>query len=147
MKPGYRLFLCARCLAQVAICSWCDFGQRYCAEGCSRESLLERWCEASCRYQATPKGRRRHAARQARYRARQSGSGVEPVCASVDADTAATQKVTHKGSLPAPGHRTLRRMSVVRRSRRGEAPAAVLCSFCGEACEPYARRDFLRRRR
>lgn len=143
MNLDYRLFLCARCLAQVAICSLCDFGQRYCAKGCSRESLLESWRRASRRYQATPRGRRLHAARQARYRARQGGCGDASVCASGNLE----QKVTHKGSLLGSGWRTLRRTSIVRRSGRGEALAAVLCSFCGEACAPYARRDFLRHRR
>lgn len=143
MNLDYRLFLCARCLAQVAICSLCDFGQRYCAAGCTRESLLESGRRASRRYQATPRGRRFHAVRQARYRARQGNSGGAPVCVS----GAVEQKVTHKGSLQASGRHTLRRTSVVRRSRRGEVPAAVLCSFCGEACEAYARRDFLRRPR
>lgn len=144
MKPGYRLFPCAGCCAQVAICSSCDFGQRYCPEGCSQEALRASWREASRRYQATLRGRRHHAARQGRYRARQGISGSALVCASEGVEIAPAQKVTHKGSLPASERRTLRRTSVV---RRGEGLTVVLCSFCGEACEPYARRDFLRRRR
>ncbi len=147
MQPNYRLFQCACCLAQVAICSFCDFGQRYCPEGCSRETLRASWRKASRRYQATPQGRHHHAARQARYRARQSASAGALVCASEGVETAPAQKVTHKGSLPASPHRTLRRTSVARRGQRGEGLTVVLCSFCGEACEPYARRDFLRRRR
>lgn len=143
MKPDYRIFQCARCLAQVAICSWCDCGQRYCTASCSRLALRDNQREASRRYQSTPRGARFHAARQARYRALHSGHDAMPVCASV----AAAQKVTHQGSLPAADRRTLRRTSVVRRSRCGEPCAVVLCSFCGEPCEPYARRDFLRRRR
>lgn len=147
MQPNYRLFQCALCLAQVAICSFCDFGQRYCAEDCSQEALRQSWREATRRYQATPRGRRRRAARQARYRARQGGSAEPPVRASGGVETAPAQKVTHKGSPAASRRRTLRRTSVVRRCQRGEGLAVVLCSFCGDACEPYARRDFLRRRR
>lgn len=147
MKPDYRLFQCARCLAQVAICSLCDFGQRYCPKDCSRQALQARWRGASRRYQATPRGRRFHAARQARYRARQATSGRAPTCASEGVEVAPAQKVTHPGSLPASQRRTLRRTSVVRRGPCGEALAVVFCSFCGAACEPYARRDFLRRRR
>ena len=144
MQPNYRLFQCALCLAQVAICSLCDFGQRYCAEDCSREALRQSWREATRRYQATPRGRRNRAARQARYRARQAGCAEHLVCASGGVETTLAQKVTHKGSLPVPRRRTLRRTSVV---GRREGLTVVLCSFCGEACEPYARRDFLRRRR
>ena len=33
-----RLFLCARCQAQVLVCSCCDRGQIYCASGCAREA-------------------------------------------------------------------------------------------------------------
>ena len=137
MQPNYRLFQCARCLAQMAICSFCDFGQRYCPEDCSRKALRASWRRASRRYQATPQGRCRHAARQARYRARQAYS----------VETTTAQKVTHKGSLPTSECRTLHRTSVVRRGQRDESLSVVLCSFCGRACEPYARRDFLRRRR
>jgi hypothetical protein len=32
-----RLFLCARCRAQVLICSCCDRGNIYCGEGCAEE--------------------------------------------------------------------------------------------------------------
>jgi hypothetical protein len=31
-----RLFLCARCQAQVLVCSRCDRGQIYCAQGCAQ---------------------------------------------------------------------------------------------------------------
>ena len=141
MQPTYRLFQCACCLAQMAICSLCDSGQRYCSEGCSREALRASWRKASWRYQSTPRGRRHHAARQARYRARLSGSAL-----ACPVEITPAQKVTHKGSLLAPEPRTLRRTSIVRRGQRGEELTVVLCSFCGGACEPYARRDFLRRR-
>lgn len=147
MQPNYRLFQCAGCLAQVAICSFCDFGQRYCPEDCSREARRASWRKASRRYQATPPGRRHHAARQERYRDRQAASAGAPACASGGVEIAPAQKVTHQGSLPASERRTLRRTSVVRRGQRGEGLAVVLCSFCGEACEAYARRGFLRRRR
>ena len=150
MKRDYRLFLCAGCLAQVAICSFCDSGQRYCPEDCSREARRASWRAASRRYQATPRGRRLHAARQERYRraqlALQGGCAEPSMCASGGAETAPAQKVTHQGSLPASGRRTLRRTSVVRRCPCGEGPDVVLCSFCGDACEAYARRDFRRRR-
>jgi hypothetical protein len=56
-----RFFLCGRCRAQVLICSHCDRGQIYCGERCAgaarRNSL-----HAAGRYQASRRGRLRHAA-------------------------------------------------------------------------------------
>jgi hypothetical protein len=76
-----RLFLCAGCRIQVLICSCCDRGQIYCAEGCAQRVRRRAVKCSGQRYQNTPAGRRRHAARQARYRARD-------------------KKVTHHGSPP-----------------------------------------------
>jgi hypothetical protein len=76
-----RLFLCAGCRMQVLICSCCDRGQIYCAEGCAQRVRRRSQQCAGQRYQNSPAGRRRHAARQGRYRARD-------------------KKVTHHGSPP-----------------------------------------------
>lgn len=56
-----RLFLCARCQAQVLVCSHCDRGQRYCANGCANVTRLSRQREAGKRYQQSRIGRRKHA--------------------------------------------------------------------------------------
>ena len=56
----------------VVICRRCDRGNRFCGESCSsprRKATLRR---ANARYQKTPRGARKHAARQAKYRARKS---------------------------------------------------------------------------
>ena len=74
-----RLFLCSGCRTQVIVCGCCDRGQMYCKTGCSARARQETLRAAGQRYQASAGGRRAHAARQGRYRARH-------------------QKVTHQGS-------------------------------------------------
>jgi hypothetical protein len=124
MKPDYRLFLCARCRRQVALCSDCDRGHRYCSAACSRTRRRESVRAAGRRYQATPEGRRRHAIRQARYRLRQATARLGP------------QGVTHH-TPSEPG-----RSRELLPSRFPSAPVAsrrVDCSLCGAPCRPYAR--------
>ncbi len=65
-----RLFLCAGCRGQVIICSCCDRGQIYCNGGCAPRARRQTLQAAGRRYQASPRGRRRHAARMGRWRAR-----------------------------------------------------------------------------
>ena len=79
-----RLFLCARCQAQVLVCSHCDRGQIYCAQGCAQTARRDAQRAAGRRYQASRRGRVNHAARAGRYRARQNN-------------------VTHQGSPPHGG--------------------------------------------
>jgi hypothetical protein len=56
-----RLFLCARCQAQVLVCSQCDHGQRNCAAGCGDMTRLSLQREAGMRYQQGHAGRHKHA--------------------------------------------------------------------------------------
>jgi hypothetical protein len=67
-----RLCLCLRaeCRSLFAVCGPCDHARRYCSEECARVSRRAKQRLAGRRYQATERGRRNHAARQARYRAR-----------------------------------------------------------------------------
>ena len=65
----YRLFSCAECQALQAICARCDHGQRVC-RACSPERRRRSVLRAGARYQGTRRGRRLHAVRQARHRAR-----------------------------------------------------------------------------
>lgn len=83
MQAAGRLFLCARCRAQVLICGRCDRGQRYCTAECSRTMRRASVRDAGRRYQRTRRGRHLHAARARRYPA------------------ARNKIVTHQGS-PAP---------------------------------------------
>jgi len=123
-----RLFLCARCRAQVVICRSCDRGQIYCAAGCARDARREAGRAAGRRYQASDRGRLAHALRARRYRARR-------------------RSVTHQGSPHAPGTylaatagHSPGRGSVARRS-------AGNCHECGGRCSPFVRLGFLQRRR
>ena len=85
MPATARLFNCARCDRQVAICRHCDRGQRYCGPDCAQAARRASRRAAGARYQRSRPGRMNHARRQGRYRTRR-------------------RKVTHQGSLaPVPG--------------------------------------------
>jgi hypothetical protein len=128
-----RLFLCAGCRAQVVICSCCDRGQVYCNAGCGTRARRKTIQEAGRRYQASLRGRRAHAARMGRYRARR-------------------QSVTHHGS-PAPAPHDLlppdAMMPTADDASPGDAlrPPGLDCHWCGCRCLPLLRLGFLRRRR
>ena len=126
--PTARLYLCARCRAQVLICRRCDRGQRYCNRGCAREARGQRQREAAARYAASHRGRLTHAARAQRYRAR------------------CRNKVTHQGS----------RVRCADASIASMRPLDVLCvtvtlpghcHFCGCTCDPRVRYRYLGRER
>jgi hypothetical protein len=102
-----RLFLCARCRAQVLICSCCDRGNIYCEQDCAQRSRREAQREAGRRYQSTRQGRRKHAERARAYRARQ-------------------QKVTHQGS-PRPPPDDVMRASAAS-TRKPQTPRAATIS-------------------
>ena len=87
-----RLFLCARCQAQVLVCSQCDRGQRYCGARCADITRLSRQREAGKRYQQSRAGRHKHAARMHQWRKRRA---------------AATKIVTHHGSQATPADAVL----------------------------------------
>lgn len=136
MREDYRFFVCPRCQAQVAICSHCDRGQLYCEQSCSQAARQESVRCAGQRYQASARGRRKHAARQARYRQRQQAN---------------SQKVTHQGTQgpelePRIVAKTYSR-SHGGRTRIAASLEWVECSFCGSRCRPFARRRWLHRRR
>lgn len=136
-----RFFLCARCRAQVLICSRCDRGQIYCASGCAQQARRLAQQAAGRRYQASRRGRLSHAARAGRYRARQ-------------------KNVTHQGSPPPPPDDLLSASSAVSTSEQPSAACSdliagrpggrdretQLCHWCGGRCLPFVRHDFLRRR-
>ena len=87
-----RLFLCARCQAQVLVCRQCDRGQRYCAAGCAEITRLNRQREAGKRYQKSRAGRHKHAARTHQWRKRRA---------------AAAKIVTHHSSQVTPADAVL----------------------------------------
>ena len=130
-----RFFCCARCRGQAFICSRCDRGQIYCTRGCAGAARRAKQREAARRYQRTLYGRRNHAARMARYRARQNkvthhGSPVTAPDAVVSSDSA-----TAEDEEPSPAEAVA-----------GERPAVTRCHWCACRCPDRVRRDFLRRR-
>lgn len=70
INPTPRFFLCNSCRRQVVICSRCDRGQVYCGRDCALEVRRRRQREARHRYQASECGRKLHADRSRRFRAR-----------------------------------------------------------------------------
>ncbi len=128
-----RLFLCAGCRSQVIICSCCDRGQIYCNGGCAARARQRTLQAAGRRYQASQRGRLRHAARMGRYRTRQ-------------------KKVTHHGSPEPVASDLLAPVAIA--AVRDDVPAAARlgrpgphCHWCGRGCPPLLRQGFLRRRR
>jgi hypothetical protein len=120
-----RLFLCARCQAQILVCSHCDRGQIYCAQGCAQTARRAAQRAAGRRYQASRRGRVNHAARAGRYRARQNN-------------------VTHQGSPPHGADDLVMASAVVERKhatvsfpRRGSE--AIAGSSLGELVLPLVR--------
>ena len=121
-----RLYHCARCHAQTMICRCCDRGNVYCRD-CTLPARQEAKRRASKRYQESPQGRLNHAARQRRYRDKQ------------------TEKVTHKGSIETERpvrHSTKQNSSI---SWDPVSAQAIFCHFCFGICSQFLRLDYLLR--
>ena len=121
MEPPARHYLCARCRTAVLICSHCDRGQRYCAGDCAKLARTQSLQSAGQRYQLSLAGRLSHAARQRRYRDRQT-------------------KVTHHGSPLIPSDDLLPAIPTL--------PAQPChlpwhCHFCGQLQTQLTRHRFL----
>ena len=131
-----RFFVCVRCRARVFVCSHCDHGQIYCAGSCAQEARHNAQRAAGRRYQASYRGRLKHAARASRYRARQ-------------------KIVTHQGSPPCPrdddvpltaSNRAAASHGGVMRSQ-APGPDSSRCHWCECHWARAVRIGFLRRRR
>ena len=140
-----RLFVCARCRLPVVVCSHCDRGQIYCAGTCAQKARQQAQRAAGQRYQASRRGRLKHAARTRRYRARQ-------------------KIVTHQGSLPEPRDAVVRATTTFAMPAAGSQPTTASshdkamrsqnfdpefwrCHWCERRCPPLVRQELLRRRR
>jgi len=132
--PQARLFLCAvvGCRAQVLICRDCDRGHIYCG-ACAPTARRRSLHQAGRRYQASARGRVRHAARSRQYRLRRN-------------------KVTHHGSPPDPAGAVLAADPVpvvealVPMDSGAPRRPGWCCLCCGRRCAEHVRQDFLRRR-
>jgi hypothetical protein len=138
--PHARLFLCADpgCRAQALICSRCDRGHIYCAD-CAPHARRRSLHAAGRRYQASSRGRIRHAERPRRYRARKY--------------RAHENKVTHHGSLSDRSNALLIADSAVvveepssTDSRPPPRRQDWCCLCCGRRCSEHVRQSFLPRR-
>jgi len=128
-----RLFLCRDCRVQVIVCGCCDRGQIYCRTGCAPRARRRSLLAAGQRYQASPAGRRAHAARQGRYRAHH-----QIVTHQGSPRSAAGDLLAPDATIPAPDDSF----------SPGQArPPAPRCHWCGRPCLPWLRQEFLRRRR
>lgn len=133
-----RLLCCARngCRRVIFLCSSCDRGNRYCSPACSQAARQARQRAAGARYQRTRRGRLKHAARQARYRARrriqqkvthlstQEGSVPGNLRSRTDCTAVATE------ALP---HATRGEGEVKADTLRERRPPAVGCARCGRS--------------
>jgi hypothetical protein len=133
MAETGRMFLCARCRAQVLLCSRCDRGQRYCSRLCAGAARRAAQRAAAERYQSSRAGRFAHAARARRYRALH-------------------KFVTHQGSVTAPADALLALQTGVPSAGAVGVPSQTTavsgrCTACGARCAAAVRSGFLRHRR
>jgi len=144
---SFRLFNCARCHCQIKICTWCDRGNVYCP-ACAVEAKLERLRRAGGKYQRTPRGRLKHAARQRSYLVRRKkmthrGSPKGSLELPLRARPASKVRIQSAGREEVPDERE----SEVSSTRAVPlSPGSVRCDFCGRLCGEFARRAPIRRR-
>lgn len=150
MDASARMFLCARCLVQVRLCSHCDRGQRYCTPDCSRLARKAAQREAARRYQRSRAGRMAHAARSQRWRLRhrraQSAAAQAMQTVAGAGNAVDANIVTHQGSPDGPGDALLlawtsdhAKQSLICKPGKGQT-----CRRCGAALSHWVRQDFLR---
>lgn len=138
--PQARRFLCAvpGCRVPVLICSDCDRGHMYCAD-CAPHARRRSLRQAGRRYQASSRGRIKHAERSRRYRARHY--------------RARQNNVTHHGSLQDRTNALLVtdpavivEEQVPMDSRQSRHRPRWFCLRCGRRCSEHVRQGFLQRR-
>ncbi|MBT4130090.1 MAG: hypothetical protein HN929_13575 [Chloroflexi bacterium] len=134
MGHSARLYNCACCKQQVILCSHCDWGNRYCFDGCSKQARKKSLRGAGKRYQNTLKGRLNNAKRQAEHRIRQALAESEPL--------PAVEKVTHHGS----GEGTPSASIGIDEQMSEEHSFGPLyhCHRCGRVVDSYLRPGYLR---
>ncbi len=150
IAPGSgRLFVCVRCGCQVVVCRCCDRGQIYCGVDCAGQARRQTLHGAGRRWQRTSRGRRKHAARMARYRAKLA-KGSDGVAVGMPDEGRPREIVTHHGS-PAPPVDDLVAGGATAMPRDDASPAepsgraTTQCHWCGRCCLLPLRRGFLRR--
>ena len=159
-----RLYRCQRCGRVVLICSRCDCGQLYCAAGCAHKARQDSLRRAGQRYQQTPRGKRKHAARMQRYRRGQTqkvthqapppstppvpncSAGAFPQPAKEDPDVSLSSPPLSPCAVvlpqvqPAPGRSPRVPTASAPPAAQGAQPG---CHFCGQSKSRLVRRDSL----
>lgn len=124
LENTLRLYQCARCFTQVKICTYCDRGNIYCAQGCARIARKTAHLAAAIRYQMTRLGKLCHALCQKRYRA----------------NLRLKNKVIDQGSLVNPPPLPLTPLNTVHPSA---SKSQFSCDFCSKKANDSTRRGFL----
>jgi hypothetical protein len=129
MEPTPRLYQCMLCYRHVRICRKCDHGNIYCGPICSGTKRKISVKAARARYQNSFKGRRNHAASQARYRIRLK------------------KVVMDHGSLFLPQNAPMTSTEKKpKKLEKGHMKSAITCCFCQNPVSDWIRNGFLRRR-
>ena len=149
-----RLFHCARCGLHVLVCSHCDRGQRYCANGCASTARRELQGAAGKLYQQGHDGRVNHALRMAAWRARQAEKALAVTHqgsqdASLDGVLVAPSTTVSVTSVPAPCEPCTTTPCADVAAPAASAlipmdPATWRCHWCTECCKSRARLGFVR---
>ncbi len=141
MPQTGRIYLCARCRAQVLVCRRCDRGQIYCTQDCARQARRTAQQGAAQRYQSSHRGRLVHAERSRRYRARRAivthqGSTTPLAGDLLRSDALSQIDSMDQGSVePAPAG------DGVAKSPSTSVPS---CKHCGVLCPGGVRLGFVR---
>lgn len=129
MEPSSRLYYCMLCHQQAMVCPRCDRGQIYCSRACSQRARTVSLKITRARYQATLKGKHKHAARQSAYR------------------RLLRQKVTDQGSPFSSGNASIKALEhKAEKASVKQFTPELRCCFCKKPVSDWLRNDFLRRR-
>jgi len=142
-RVSARVFVCARCHAEVVVCSGCDRGRRYCGRECSAQARRASMREAGRRYQSGRAGRFAHARRASRYRQRQRLNPPPPPPPPLP------KIVTHQCSQPTQAGDVLTVTVTVtgagtQATQRRELPLSWRCVWCLRSSNGAVRVGFLR---
>jgi hypothetical protein len=141
-----RLFLCARCRAQVVLCTRCDRGNVYCGSACSQAMRRASMRAAGRRYQHSRAGRFAHAQRARRYRLRRKNVTHQGSAAQGRGDLLPAQ-TTRQQAQPVAQATIEPRVNEGTPSMLAATTESARCSRCGEPRAHSVRQGWLRRGR
>lgn len=149
-----RLRQCPHCQRPFVLCPSCAGGHRYCSHDCARAARRDALRRAGQRYQRSLPGRRRHADRQARYRARRRSNvthhrSLPPADAATVASTdaaASASALATASPLEVPDAHSPRVVPSASPDATTTMPLALpaafsftRCAICGRPCDPWLR--------